>query len=323
MMEVVIQDQQQKEVEHTTEESFSPDLAASNRTTQSSSLAISSVNSGSAIGEEFVLQKLFERGQAYASIIKEIFLYLDPKTLKYWKLTCSQWKVFIDKEIWGGASARKVLDSRLTSNWKDEHFVEVSRINPGHRTSMFDCDKDVMVFCGDNGEATLVSVYSSSTQERLYTLHFHFAFKSHFHHYGVRSVCIGDDFISLDSADYQMIIIRKITGEIEYQGQAEHSFTSYGWRIIGNTIVTVNQDGNILFLTKIPETMKWIEQEQKSNIKDRWGLSGDENYLVIADKEEIHLWNWKNGIHTDKRVKCAGVHQIEFSNPYVSQWFNL
>ena len=303
MMEVVIQDQQQKEVEHTTEESFSPDLAASNRTTQSSSLAISSVNSGSAIGEEFVLQKLFERGQAYASIIKEIFLYLDPKTLKYWKLTCSQWKVFIDKEIWGGASARKVLDSRLTSNWKDEYFVKVSKINPGHRTSEFDCDKDVMVFCGDGG---LASVYSSSTHEKLYT----FTFPR------VNYVSIGDDFISLDFSN-QLIIIKKFTGQIEYQGQ--HASMKSWWRMIGNVVVTSNDSGKIHILSKDPETMKWTKQEQKSNIKldSHWGLCGEEDYVLIADKEEIHLWDWKNGRHTDKRVKCERAHQVEFITPFV------
>ena len=117
-----------------------------------------------------------------------------------------------------------------------------------------------MVFIGDDG---LASVYSSSTQEKLYT------FTSH----GVNFVNIGDDFISLSSMN-QLIVIRKTTGQIEYHGQ--HSSSSSWWRMIRNTIVTVNNSGKILILTKDPKTLKWTEQEQKSNIKlySHQGLCG-------------------------------------------------
>ena len=307
-MEVGIQDQQQKEVELTTEES-SPDLAALNRTSQSSTLAISSVTSGPTI-DEFVLQKLFEREQAYTTILQKIFLYLDPKSLKNCKLTCSQWKVFIDKEIWGSFSARNVLDSKLMSNWKDEDFVEVSRINLSDKAGKFTCDKDVMVFCGDDGLDVDVDgwsiVYSSTTQERLYS----------FTYPWINYVSIGDDFISLDFSN-QLIIIKKFTGQIEYQGQ--HASMKSWWRMIGNVVVTANDSGKIRILSKDPETMKWTKQEQKSDIKlySYLGLCGEEDYLVIADKEEIHLWDWKNGRHTDKRVKCERAHQVEFINPFV------
>ena len=308
MMEVGIQDQQQKEVELTTEES-SPDLAALNRTSQSSTLAISSVTSGPTI-DEFVLQKLFEREQAYTTILQKIFLYLDPKSLKNCKLTCSQWKVFIDKEIWGSFSARNVLDSKLMSNWKDEDFVEVSRINLSDKAGKFTCDKDVMVFCGDDGLDVDVDgwsiVYSSTTQERLYS----------FTYPWINYVSIGDDFISLDFSN-QLIIIKKFTGQIEYQGQ--HASMKSWWRMIGNVVVTANDSGKIRILSKDPETMKWTKQEQKSDIKlySYLGLCGEEDYLVIADKEEIHLWDWKNGRHTDKRVKCERAHQVEFITPFV------
>ena len=46
--------------------------------------------------------------------------------------------MFIDQKIWGVASARKVLQDKLMSNWRDEHFAEVGRINLGHRSSEFD-----------------------------------------------------------------------------------------------------------------------------------------------------------------------------------------
>merc|ERR1719188_127518 len=91
--------------------------------------------------------------------------------------------------------------------------------------------------------------------------------------------------------------------------------------MIGNIVVTADDSGNIHILSKDPDSMKWTKQEQKSKIKlySYWGLCGDGDYLVILDTEEVlHLWNWKNGTHTDKRVKWGDdLHQVEFINPFV------
>ena len=106
-----------------------------------------------------VILKLFERGQAYTPILQKIFLYLDPKSLKNCKLTCSQWKDFIDREIWGSSSAKRVLESRLLTNWKDEDFVEVSKINLEIKATGFDCDEDVIVICGEF--MNLICVYNA------------------------------------------------------------------------------------------------------------------------------------------------------------------
>ena len=257
----------------------------------------------------FVLFELLERQDIYTHILQKIFLYLDPKSLKNSKLTCSQWKVFIEKEIWKSVSGKKVLQDKLMSNWKDEDFVKVSNINLSFGVTCAECDKDVMVFCMDDG---LVSVYNSSTQDCLYT------FTSH----EVCFVSIGDNFISLSSINH-LIIIRKTTGQIEYHGK--NSSLSCWWRMIKDTVVNLNGYGEILILTKDLKTLKWTEQEQNSNIifHGRWGFCRDGNYLVIADKEEIHLWDLKNGTHTDKRVKCANVFQVEFCKPYVFAESNI
>ena len=99
----------------------------------------------------FVLFELLERQDIYTHILQKIFLYLDPKSLKNSKLTCSQWKVFIEKEIWKSVSGKKVLQDKLMSNWKDKDFVKVSNINLSFGVTCAECDKDVMVFCMDDG----------------------------------------------------------------------------------------------------------------------------------------------------------------------------
>ena len=62
--------------------------------------------------------KLFSMG--LEKIIQNIFLHLDPKSLKNSKLTCNQWKEFIDQRIWRNQTTKKILYARLLSNWKDE-----------------------------------------------------------------------------------------------------------------------------------------------------------------------------------------------------------
>ena len=118
-----------------------------------------------------VILKLFERGQAHTPLLQKIFLYLDPRSLKNCKLTCSQWNDFIDREIWKSISAKKVLCSKLLSNWKNDEFPTVRKVSLEHRVCSDEgtevaCDVNVMVFCG----ATEASVYSSSTEKKLYTV---------------------------------------------------------------------------------------------------------------------------------------------------------
>ena len=41
-------------------------------------------------------------------------------SLKNCKLTCSQWREFIDRRIWGSKSALKQLNIKRNSLWKSE-----------------------------------------------------------------------------------------------------------------------------------------------------------------------------------------------------------
>ena len=76
--------------------------------------------------EDFVMPRLFSRG--LEEILQSIFLYLDPKSLKNSKLTCSEWMEFIDRRVWGSIKAKKVLHRRLISNWRREDPVRTVNI---------------------------------------------------------------------------------------------------------------------------------------------------------------------------------------------------
>ena len=133
--------------------------------------------------------KLFSMG--LEEIIQNIFLHLDPKSLKNSKLTCTQWKEFIDRRIWRSPAAKKILHARLLSNWKDEDEsgVKISKFKLEDYVASLNCDGQVITVVYGCENRTL-RVFSSSTHNLLYSLDLS-EFSSHFR--------IGDDFIFLKS----------------------------------------------------------------------------------------------------------------------------
>ena len=65
-----------------------------------------------------IIENLFDLG--LEEVLQKVFLYLDPKSLKNCKITCSQWREFIDRRLWNSKSAKHQLHHKLDSGWKRE-----------------------------------------------------------------------------------------------------------------------------------------------------------------------------------------------------------
>ena len=65
-----------------------------------------------------IIENLFDLG--LEEVLQKIFLFLDPKSLKNCKSSCSQWREFIERRIWKSKSARQQLHHKLNSGWKHE-----------------------------------------------------------------------------------------------------------------------------------------------------------------------------------------------------------
>ena len=65
-----------------------------------------------------IIENLFDLG--LEEVLQKIFLFLDPKSLKNCKSSCSQWREFIERRIWKSKSARQQLHHKLISGWKHE-----------------------------------------------------------------------------------------------------------------------------------------------------------------------------------------------------------
>ena len=135
----------------------------------------------------YVVPGLFSK--ELEEILQKIFLFLDPKSLKNSKLTCSRWREFIDRRIWKSPSARNVLHRRLSANWKNEDQVEVSKVRLDFYPTIAVCDDAVILLSDD--ETGRCRVLCSSSHELLFDITLD----------PLVEASIGQDLIALRSTD--------------------------------------------------------------------------------------------------------------------------
>ena len=117
-----------------------------------------------------------------------------------------------------------------------------------------------------------------------------------------------------------MIIIDKFTGKTEFKEEKDEWWSL---KVIGNTVFAIanKPHADLLILFKNSQTFEWTKEVQKTGIHNDdepqyFPITGDQNYILITSNDRIHLWDWRNGMHSGQSVQCRNVVMIEFSNPY-------
>lgn len=64
-----------------------------------------------------VLEVLFRHREAYGHILQQVFLFLDPKSLRNIRLASVELRRFVDKRIWKSSRSREILHRRLMRRW--------------------------------------------------------------------------------------------------------------------------------------------------------------------------------------------------------------
>ena len=106
-----------------------------------------------------LMNKLFIRNQC--NVLRDIFLYLDPISLKNCKLVNSNWCNFIDENLWGSKTGRRELERRLVSQWKDKDNKAVEKLfDIGHNIRSTACDDEIAVLGFNNGKAGVLNILS-------------------------------------------------------------------------------------------------------------------------------------------------------------------
>ena len=237
-----------------------------------------------------IIQKLFAKG--LEEVLQMIFLYLDPKSLKNSKLTCSQWKEFIDRRIWKSPSAKSVLQEKLLLNWKTKHFDEVPI--QGKENSYIDrmyCDNKVIVFRTGKLKERFVAI-CAYTLKKLYS----FEPEPDLLGYPTFLFSFGDNFIAITSL-LKVRIINKVTGELEFQ----HTETKpkLAQNMVGDVLFVSEKFGEILMFSKNPTERSWsVKKRMETEFISILSISGDENKLVIGLEDCIRFWDVKKEMET-------------------------
>ena len=92
-----------------------------------------------------IMRKLFESD--LDQIIQNIFLNLDPLTLKSCRQVCSAWNSFIHLRLWSSKPAKHKLREMLTNQWRSSQpAITVYSLGIG-RVSSIVCD-GYLILCG-------------------------------------------------------------------------------------------------------------------------------------------------------------------------------
>ena len=87
-------------------------------------------------------------------IILNIFLFLDPMTLKNLKGTCKDFQEFIDRRIWKSKSGKMEMEWKLISQWKNEEPEVFQNVLLPQIGYFLTCDQQVIVAAQSNGAIT-------------------------------------------------------------------------------------------------------------------------------------------------------------------------
>ena len=74
----------------------------------------------------------------YHNLVRNIFLNLDPISLKRARQVCKEWDQLVMKEVWGSEEGRREMERRLDMRWREAQPTRREVIGrPGYRGQYF------------------------------------------------------------------------------------------------------------------------------------------------------------------------------------------
>lgn len=245
-------------------------------------------------------------------LIQNIFLNLDPLSLKSCKCVSSEWFHFIQNRLWNSKPAKKQLHNRLINQWKfsepflTEYEQEMMGVN------FLVCDDDIIV-CGYTwGQAR---VHDVDTGELRYQLQC----DSHSlgdDEYGVQ-LDLGRTVIGSVTDNGFVSIWKKTDGSLLYQAKhhGEHQ-SVFGIKVTDEYVLTGGGDGSLIMLEKVEGVWK-ITHEMFENRDGVTHIDADGKWAVTGSRQSIKLWDLEKHkiVESVKAVKVK-VWMLSFTYPY-------
>ena len=268
-----------------------------------------------------IMGNLFDLG--LEELLQKIFLFLDPKSLKNSKSTCSQWREFIDRRIWKSKVARHQLHHKLISGWKSETPVRMINKELPYQVVSLACDSKVIVCGMENGA---IMAFHADTVEQLYSVPCDEELKT----FGnIQLDIFGDHLITV--VDGFVKIFDKMTGKELHRSDTLACSNMYGLtvKMLKNVGVVGSVKGRICFIRRGAKENEWTEETIFSGIRGINHIEGEGSRLVIGSRNGIFLWDIEERkvVPSEEPVLIA-TKMLTFHFPYVcaiggSRWGGL
>ena len=257
-----------------------------------------------------IMRKLFESD--LDQIIQNIFLNLDPLTLKSCRQVCSAWNSFIHLRLWSSKPAKHKLREMLTNQWRSSQpAITVYSLGIG-RVSSIVCD-GYLILCGySRGQ---VRVYNADTGELMYELQCNYppARRS-----DEVQLVLSKNMVGTVTASGTVSLWNKREGTLLYQAaHHENHLSVYGIMITDEFLITGAGDGTVVIVKYIEG--KWVKTHEMHentgcvthvDVDGKWAAIGTRNSIKLLDLVEQKL------VENVKPIQVKG-WMLSFLYPHV------
>jgi len=259
--------------------------------------------------QSVIITELFAR--ELEEILLKIFLYLDPRSLKNSRLTCSQWNEFLLRRIWNSSRSRSHLRQRLFRNWKSE---EPSRpvYRKVERVHYIVCSEELIILSlEDRGD---VLAFSAHSADLLYSVT---SCKKNIFDVGIQ-LDIGPNHVLAVSGAGLVTIFDKHDGSIEYR-EAPHCSTRmvFGIKMLEARALTGAEDG-VIHVFQRNSVNQWRMVGLLSGHEGVTHIDGDENWVCSGTRQSIQIWDLQKLalVETSQKMSVK-VWMLSYSFPFV------
>jgi len=268
---------------------------------------------GGAQSDTSIIRELFAR--ELEEILLNIFLNLDPVSLKNCRLTCSQWNEFIQRRVWSSKTSRSYLRHRLSGRWKSEEpSSRLIRLKCDSSVSYMVCDESLVILALDIGNVLAFDAHLGELKYEVTDCS-----RSH----GTQ-VDIGPSKVVAVSGNGLVTIFDKNDGRIEYRenshdGQErDQDEFGIGIKMLEKRAIVGGEDGIVRILERDSISGQWRLSHSLTGRPGITHIDGNEEWACIGTRGVVQVWdlNTLSLLHT-KHEMAVEVWMLSLSFPFV------
>ena len=261
-----------------------------------------------------VMRSLFDSN--LEEILMEIFLFLDPGSLKSCRVVCQEWDCFIQERLWGSRRGRRRLEHKLRWGWRASQpkCLEIKLGEPtrakwrclgtkmsSERVTCTACDESHL-YCADGMS---VRIYKLSTLKMEKTLNLRCS---------AWNMAVGESFLVVNQGE-QILIFAKKKWTVLHQVNIPNNISSPCTSVVisGDSIIFYCRDKSFSIISREEKIWSTKLLLQPSTFSADF-VETDGDFLVVGDGTMVKAFSLKNPEHfvTAPESFCASVNVVLF-----------